>query len=346
MVSLGGDKARMVIEVMEEVRAGQQLGRKWLDQLGQAAFEPVLSSCGRWHEGRHVPLDPQGFVYALINAWQDSGTLQVPPEQLALQHHLQRAFQRLDDLPAVLDRQTRELEAQLPQTIKREVLSWLPEPVDVDQQIEIVLGAPVLGFASRGTIYLDLLALWELGQERAEQFIAHHLFHFAHRKLADDSQRDNLWACLFSLQTEGIVNYVIGGSREMLELRYKYAVDPLRSRLRQRLEHYAAFARDSRPYFQELYDLLDKALDGNPRELVKYCRQTDPGHFQGVAMSKAIEDQAGAEGLKKTLWHPVEFLLAWHRTDGGGHLPMPDDLADKIKTLTEKYPGRPGREDG
>ncbi len=337
MVSLHGDSARMVMDIMQEIREGRDTGRQWLERLEKASFEPVLSSCGHWEEGRHVPLEPQRFLYVLINAWQDSGTLQLPAEQLAVQHHLQRAFSRLDGLPEVLDSNIGDLEERLPETIKREVLPWLPQTVELGQRLEIVLGAPAMGFVSGGNIYLDLLALWELGQERVEQFIAHHLFHFAHRQLTRDQPGDDgLWACLFSLQTEGVVNHVIGGSREMLELRYKYAREPLRTGLRQRLEHYAAFARDSRPYFKELYSLLGKAVDGDAKGLVQYCRQTDPGHFQGVAMAKAIENQAGPSILRETLWNPVDFLLAWSKTNGDGHAPLPAELAQKLESLQSK----------
>lgn len=334
MVSVHWDTARMVVAMMKEIRSGGDRARLWLEQLNEPRFSPVLHSCGRWDEGRHHPLPPDRLLYVLFNAWQDRGNLQLPPEQSHLQAHLQRAYRELDRLEQALEHYSGSLEQQLAATVEREVTSWLPRPVDLDCKVEITLGTPMLGFAAAGAIYLDLLALAELGQQRAEQYIAHHLFHFCHKRLAEGNTADDrLWRCLFSFQGEGVVNHVIGGSREMLELRYKYATGPLRDRLLRRLEHYAAFAREPEPYFEKLYQLLEEALVGTPASLAQYCRDVDPGHYQGVAVAGTIEQRLGAAALRETLCQPVDFLLAWANTDGGGYPPLPAKLAK----LLEQY---------
>lgn len=332
MVSVHWDTARILLAMMKEIRGDGDQARRWLEQLNQPRFAPVLYSCGRWEAGRHLPLPPERFLYLLFNAWRGEGNLQLPPEQVQLQTHLERVYAEVDGLEQALAQYSERMEEQLSSAIKREVFPWLPERVELDYRVEITLGAPLLGFVAAGVIYLDLLAVAELGRTRAEQYISHQLFHFAHRRLARGrTDDDQLWACLFSLQSEGVVNYIIGGSREMLELRYKFARGPLREQLLHRLEHYAAFPRKPAVYFEKLYCLVETALAGDPASLVKYCREIDPGHYQGVAMARTIEAQLGAHLLKESLYHPVDFLLAWARTDGGEYIPFPTGLGQKLE---------------
>ncbi|MTI95834.1 MAG: hypothetical protein FH749_10185 [Firmicutes bacterium] len=320
-MKVGAVTARRVLSIMSEIRDGQNQADYWLELLYGSEFAPLLVHCGHWEDGRQQPLSPERFLYILQNSWSRQGTFQLPPRQQRLERHFARAYSFLDRLQEILSYYHEYLRDNLEPCLDREVRPYLPESVTVGQKVELTLGTDQLAFVA-GDIYLDLLGVRELGEQRVEQYVAHEVFHEAHNRLAANSAKRysrQLFASLFGLQSEGVANHVIGGAREVLELRYKHSQSPERDQLLQRLQMYADFERAPGAGFEELFSMLQRAAEGRTEGVAAWFRKTSPGHYQGVAMADAIEEKLGIDALVATLKDPGEFVLAYAQT--GAHVP-------------------------
>jgi hypothetical protein len=286
-------------------------------QLEGPELTSLLRHLGQWQEGA---MAPDRFLYILQRAVLGGGEMLLSPREAWLESHLARAGVISEQLEEFLNQILIYLEKELPRALQREVLAWLPNPVEPAPDVAILLGTPWLMYTD-DIIYLDLLGLAEVGKERAEQFICHEVFHHCHRRLAMGASPLLPW--LFELQSEGVVGHIVGGSRELWEACHRHAPGEFAGSILTRLEWYPRFNSSPDQYMEELWQILAEGMGGKRDRLAHWYRERFPGHHQGVLMAKVIEQELGREELVGSLLRPEDFPALFNKASLKGNLPKP-----------------------
>lgn len=316
MTVVRGDAARNTLALIKTIKEGGNPSAVYA-QLEGPELSSLLRHLGQWQEGA---MAPDRFFYILQRAVLGGGEMLLSPREAWLESHFARAAVISEQLEDILNQLLTYLEKELPRALQREVLTWLPRPIEPAPDVVILLGTPWLMYTD-GLIYLDLLGLAELGKERAEQFICHEVFHHCHRRLTMGASP--LYPWLFELQSEGIVGHIIGGSRELWEACHRHAPREFAGGILTRLEWYPRFNGNPDLYMTELWQILVEGLKGNRSRLAQWYRERFPGHHQGVLMARVIEEELGREDLISSLLRPEDFPALFHRAAVKGNLPKP-----------------------
>ncbi len=207
-------------------------------------------------------------------------------------------------------------EDSLSEQIVARVMINLPAHAQLPGAITLALGTCSGGFVDRqGGIVVDLVTIHALADDPSAiiQFLAHETWHAGHWSLvATHPRQHEPWlGPLAQLQSEGMVNHLIGGTYELMSRTVRTGHGEAQDRAARFLDYADTMDAHSQPRMVDYLEHLDALIAGNTVEYESFVRQLpdNPGYLHGVLMAKTIEDVRGRRALLDTTPDPVAFLL-------------------------------------
>ena len=230
--------------------------------------------------------------------------------------NMRLAIAHLGEIEQILAGMLRD-EDSLSRQIEALVLANLPARAQLPDTITLLLGTCSGGFVDeQGRIVVDLAAVHMLAADPGAvlQFLAHETWHSGHWSLlADDPRMQEPWFMAFpQLQSEGMVNHLIGGTYKLMSIAAQTGQGETQKRAQEFLHYADTLEACAETRMSEYLECLDALFSGDSGPYEAYVRTLPdaPGYLHGVLMAKAIADSFGRQALIETASDPVRFLLA------------------------------------
>lgn len=250
--------------------------------------------------------------------WRDALTHKRPKElgirQKLMYNNMLTTTRQLDELEGVLGYLLQHSNS-LGQQIETRVRNNLPRGATLPPSMKLVLGTTSLGFVTQEGIYVDHVSLYMFHDdvETVEDLLTHESWHFGHSSLLDSHpHRTESWFLpLAQLQSEGIVNYLIGGTYQIHQYQSRYAEGEARKQSRHFVQYADTMQDDLEPRVRELFSHLERLMVGDTDSYSRYVQTLPdiPGYLHGVVMARAIDEVFGREALISSTHDPLEFIV-------------------------------------
>ncbi|MDF2631082.1 MAG: putative zinc dependent peptidase [Symbiobacteriaceae bacterium] len=333
-----------LLPALLDLAAGRPVSEeRWEAVSRTAAFPGIMGNCCVAEEGaRHFTLAEWREIWEM--AAREAAPCTGAPAQGATAPHLgvrQRylfdnaratlgALPEIEGMAASLRNGFAE---QMEEAIQAQVLANLPPGTPLDTTVYMILGSASGGFYNDSGIYFDLNQFRTLRRDPAlmRQFLAHEIWHTGHGALAEHHPAVTApWFInLYMLQSEGVVNCLIGGTREWCEVVAADATHGDAARSRAFLAYLASMDEHAEERLRELAEALGKLLTGDIAGFRAYAQALPdhPGYLHGVYMARTIERALGRGALIETIPDPVSFLRVYQAAARVGGAPLlPDAL--------------------
>lgn len=302
--------------VMQMSRTEQCSDDQWLAIEKQSSLGPVLQNArvdeedGRslslmewrsiWEAAAGICRTPvvagRRQEYALTNAW------------FAVQH-----ADVIHEL--LLNLNTRVADAAL--HIASTAYENLPQGAACAEEIHLVAGTASGGFTDETGVYVDVAVLAALGAnpDLTEQFLSHELWHSGHWSLIERHHHVNepWFMPLAQLQSEGLVNCLIGGTYELYAYKAKTGQEDEKERAFRFLAYADSMETEASQRIGELYSAIARLLEGDQTTYLEFSQALPdaPGYLHGRHMARVIDKALGRESLLATCPDPVRFLTTY-----------------------------------
>jgi hypothetical protein len=314
------------------------------EELWEAiARDPAMS--GILANGRVSEEGGRNLTFA---EWRRIWEAAVSDEQLELGVRQRRmvenacaSIQHLSELRGIAATAANGLGEALAKSMDAEIVPNLPAGTRVSPTVHLVLGTSSGGFFSGSDIYVDLNLLRHLADdpEAVRQFLAHEIWHTGHSAAVEGHrmETERWFGPLFRLQSEGIVNCVIGGTHEQYaRVAVQTSDQEARDQARAFLDYVCTIESHPCEHLDQLSVALQRLLRGDIQAYRDYEESLpdQPGYLHGLHMAKAIDHQLGRDVLIATVPDPLAFLLAYQQAAlAGGRCRLPDALIQLVTDL-------------
>lgn len=304
-----------VAQVLPIVRqlAIEHQAPQWKVMQGFPSLRGVLEN-GRVVEQNNRPLTFEEWTVMWANAASGQPNEQRGIRQRFMSDNMLTSIKHLDELAAVLIH-FNENAVSLGMKIETRVRSSLPREAVLPASITMVLGTTSSGYVDANGIYIDLVALYMFhGDTRmTENLLTHESWHFGHGSLLEvHPHRNEPWFMpLAQLQSEGIVNFLVGGTHELNQYRAQHSDGEVREQSRRFLEYFDTMEDQSARRLNELFSTLVSLLSGDVESYTTYVASLPdmPGYLHGVYMSRKIHEVFGRDALVRSASDPMSFIL-------------------------------------
>ncbi len=300
----------MVRELKGEIPSSDE---QWALISGQPGLTGVLENgFVREEDGRSLTFEEWKAL------WQGAATgLQAVPgfRQRYMLQNMQLALTHTSALEQLLVRLLRD-EDSLSEEIVATVKINLPAQAQLPGAITLALGTCSGGFVDgEGGIFVDLATIHALADDPFAiiQFLAHETWHSGHWSLVatHPRQHEPWFGPLVQLQSEGMVNHLIGGTYELMSRTVQTDHGETRNSAARFLDYADTMDAHSQSRMVDYLEHLEALIAGNTAKYDAFVRNLpdNPGYLHGVLMAKTIEETLGRRALLETTPDPVAFLL-------------------------------------
>ncbi|QSO47359.1 DUF5700 domain-containing putative Zn-dependent protease [Alicyclobacillus mengziensis] len=303
---------RHVLPVIQHLSV-EEKPQQWND-IGQLQSLAGVLANGRVVEENDRPLRLEEWSSLWTDAIHGQTNKQLGMRQRFMYDNMRTAVRHLNDLSAVLNYLEQNSES-LGVEVERRVKENLPVGAVLPNAITMILGTTSSGYVNDEGIFIDLVTLYMFHDDKKmiKDLLTHESWHFGHSSLLESHPNANepWFLPVAQLQSEGIVNYIVGGTYQINQHRAQHSEDQAREESRRFVEYVDSFNTVAQIRLNELLSSLEKLLSGDLEGYMKYVRTLPdiPGYLHGVFMSRQIEAVFGREVLVQSASDPVKFIL-------------------------------------
>lgn len=311
----------------------------WATLKDQRSLDPVLQNARVDEEGgRTLRLEEWRGIWEAAAGSRQSSLEAGRRQQYALTN-ARFSIQNAEALGALIRDLTDKL-ADVTLRIATTASENLPRGAQCASEIRLVAGTTSGGFTDETGVYVDIAVLGALGADPklTEQFLAHELWHSGHWSLIErHPQLDAPWFMpLAQLQSEGLVNFLIGGTYEF----YAHKAAEGQAEERERAQRFLAYAdamkTEALTRIDALFLAVSRLVGGDATTYREYSNSLPdaPGYLHGKYMAEIIDSALGREVLLATCPDPVAFLLAYVQACGHlGRKQPPETACQTLRTI-------------
>ncbi len=304
--------------VTRMARAEPCPGELWSALEDQISLGPVLQNVHVDEEqGRALHLKEWRSVWETAAGIRRTPLIGGRRQEYALTN-ARFSLQNAEALDVLIRHLTTRL-ADITQRIVTIAVENLPSGAHCATEIHLVAGTASGGFTDETGVYVDMAVLGALGAnpKLTEQFLAHELWHSGHWSLIERHPRvDEPWFMPFAqLQSEGVVNFLIGGTYELYAHKALEGQEDEKQRARRFLTYADSMDAEAFMRIDQLYSVIGSLLEGNEMAFQNFSNSLPdaPGYLHGKYMAQIINSTLGRDALLATCSDPVTFLLEYAR---------------------------------
>lgn len=303
---------RNVLPLIQQLSA-EEKPQQW-NHIGHLPSLAGVLANGRVVEedDRHLTLEEWSALWT--DAVHGQTNKQLGMRQRFMYDNMRTAVRHLNDLSVVLNYFDQNSES-LGIEVERRVKANLPVGAVLPNEITMILGTTSSGYVNDEGIFIDLVTLYMFHDDKKmiDDLLTHESWHFGHSSLLESHPNvDKVWFLpVAKLQSEGIVNYIVGGTYQINQHRAQHSEDEAREESRRFVAYVDSFDTMAQIRLNELFSSLEKLLSGDVEGYMEYVRTLPdmPGYLHGVFMSRQIEEAFGREVLVQSASDPVKFIL-------------------------------------
>lgn len=309
--------AEALLPIVSRLANGNDSPDEWWAALkDQPSLDPILQNAFVEEEGRrHLRLEEWRGIWEVAAGRTSDLTPAGRRQQYALAN-ARFAVQNVDVLGKLLHRLHTDL-AETTLRVEMTAYGNLPEQAHCAPEIRMVAGTTSGGFVDDIGVYVDIAVLASFGadQKLVEQFLAHELWHSGHWSLiANHPYLDAPWFMpLAQLQSEGLVNFLIGGTYELNSHRSVAGQPEEKERAKQFLAYADSMKAEAASRIDELFQKVGQLVHGDVEAYRQYVSDLPdgPGYLHGRHMAHVIDRALGRKKLLSTCPDPAAFLLSY-----------------------------------
>lgn len=323
-----------LMPVLQDLVAGRPVSEARWDAVSLTpAFPGIMGNCCVAEEGARPLTLPEWRRIWELAAAQGNDAPALGQRQRHLFANVTATLGALSEIEAMAAALRDGFAEQMAEVVRTRVLANLPAGAAPDPAVFMILGSASGGFYNEQGMFFDLNQMRTLHRDPAllRQFLAHEIWHTGHGSLAEKHPAAEApwFTNLYMLQSEGMANCLIGGTREWCEAVAATADHADAPRARAFLSYLGSMEKNAQDCLHELAEALERLLAGDTAGFRAYVLSLPdhPGYLHGVYMARTIERVLGREALIGTVPDPLAFLRAYQQAARAGGAPMlPDSL--------------------